>query len=488
MLNFQNNNKRMNNFIFLVLSTIFMGIAVYTICGETIPYKNGAGFDGEFYRNVFENFSSTFFSTGYDSFRIHRIFPFCLLNLIYEALSIPLTENNMQNGMYIAHVTNFIFQLFLFYKFSRFLRWKTSTTIILFGLFFFNFATLKQNGYIPFCMDSFSVTIFFASYLLHLKNKYILSLLISFLGLITWPVVTYAIIILHLFRKAFPPNAHKLKFNTGRYYTSSVLLFSASAVVFLILLDKRHILENLLLENIQPPLLLASFAAWALLLCIIMRFTYHHFYTPVEYLKHTPWLEFFPIVILFTLIEYYLGQHTNQEFYFSATSFFLQILVRPLKFPLISIVAHVCYFGLLPIFILAIFRNFAKFMFDRTPGHAIVFVVFLLFASDSESRHAVIFLPLLLLPLGNILDKQNIPTKMALIFSAIQLALSHFYIPINSDELTSAFQSNNFFIPATQNYFMNYGPWMTWQSYSLWAGISIISAIYIFFFTRNWQK
>ena len=69
-----------NTFLYAALSLVALAIFAFSFFFETIPYHDGAGFDGTFYQEVFRSFSTDFFSAGYDSFRIQRIFPFCLLH------------------------------------------------------------------------------------------------------------------------------------------------------------------------------------------------------------------------------------------------------------------------------------------------------------------------------------------------------------------------------------------------------------------------
>ena len=76
--------------VYGLLSAILLILFALSVFGETIPVNGGAGYDGEFYREVFRGFSTDFFSTGYDAFRIQRIFPFCLMNAVYSLTGIPL--------------------------------------------------------------------------------------------------------------------------------------------------------------------------------------------------------------------------------------------------------------------------------------------------------------------------------------------------------------------------------------------------------------
>ena len=103
------------------------------------------------------------------------------------------------------------------------------------------------------------------------------------------------------------------------------------------------------------------------------------------------------------------------------------------------------------------------------------FLAFLFFAIDSEARHVIPLLPLILVPLGCVIDKVNLSAKAATSLLALQLLLSHFYVPINVAGIEESFERNDYYGVA-QLYYMNFGPWMSLEFYIVWAVIAIIAA------------
>ena len=103
-------DKTKHLFIFL----IFLVVSLFTgsLLLEQIPYHNGAGFDGSFYREVARDFHSVFNNEGYDSFRIQRIFPFFLINYAFSFLSIEANDQNLLYGIAFLHYIN-LFIIFL---------------------------------------------------------------------------------------------------------------------------------------------------------------------------------------------------------------------------------------------------------------------------------------------------------------------------------------------------------------------------------------
>lgn len=50
-----------NAFLYAALSLVALAIFAFSFFFETIPYHDGAGFDGTFYQEVFRSFSTDFF-------------------------------------------------------------------------------------------------------------------------------------------------------------------------------------------------------------------------------------------------------------------------------------------------------------------------------------------------------------------------------------------------------------------------------------------
>lgn len=459
------------------IALVLFLISVFTlsVVGETFPLKEGAECDGQFYYKVAQDFSIDFFHSGYDRFRIFRIFPFFVINLTFYLFSIEPSHENLTHAVYAIHYLNLALQLFFFFKLAKFCLWKKATTIILFASLFFNHFYLKNCGFEPFQTDAFALTIFLASYNLYLRERNVLSILVSFLGLVTWPTVTYIMMILHIFREPFPQDAPRLKYRVG----DLLLIFpicSAMVVALLYILHKQSLLESMLFTEASIPLILTNIALWTAFLYWLRQGIKQHFYMPTEYLRRIPWKKFLFIFIGYGAVMAFLGAYANHEYYFNETAFILQILLRPLKYPLITPIAHICYFGILPLLVLFFFRDFVKEIFGRSPGYALAFFVIFFFATDSEARHIFPQIPLFLIPLGHVLNQKALSIRQATAFVLLQVALSRFYLPINVGDFTENLLSQNYTTAAAQRYFINLGPWFTWSTYAICTAIVLVSA------------
>lgn len=471
---------------FVVLTLILLGIFSISIFGEKIPMNDGAGFDGEFYRTVAESFSSDFLNKAYDNFRIQRIFPFCLINLAFVSTGITATHQHLMLAMEILHYINLGLLVFLFSLMARHLRWKNSTCIILFASFFLNHFFLKNCGYELFQTDAFALTLAMGSYLLHLKGFHKASICVGAIGIITWPLVAEQIFILNLFHKkaqgpnpAFPPLVKKAFAPTIAGLYALVIL---GVIGVFLATSNQHWLGILLHINpdIQPslPTTGISLAVFTIVLYFVFKAIPSDIWVhPKEFFQKFPLKRLALLLGIALVSRLLLKSLSNDELVSNPVIFSLQILFRPIKYPLISLAGHVAYYGILPCLIILKFKDFCRAFSRQSLGHLIILLIVLGFALDSESRHMSSFLPILLLPLGEVLDKMDLKEKNITILVGLQILLSHFFYPINSPELLEKLQNGDFYSWEAQRYFMNYGAFMDYRSYLIWLILAILALI-----------
>ena len=379
-------------------------------------------------------------------------------------------------------------KLIFFFKLVQIYAWKKTTAALIFGCYFFNYFVLKNCGYEIFQTDAFANTIFLVSFYFLQRQKFLQAISISFLGILTWPTVTYTIWLLYFFKDPFPQDAPRLKLHTGKTLSVALPLLSVGAVALLYVLHKQPLLESMLFIPASASLLFVGAVAWCFFLYVVLQGCDYHFHSPFtyirEFVRQSPWKKLAFVAIPFVVVSLYLRAHTNDEFYFSEVAFILQMFLRPLKYPLITPVAHICYFGILPLLVVFLFRNFSKEIFNCSPGYALAFLAFLFFAIDSEARHVIPLLPLILVPLGCVIDKMNLSVKAVASLLVLQLLLSHFYVPINVAGIEDAFENNDYYGVA-QLYYMNFGPWMSFEFYIIWAFIVIIAALLVRFIIKR---
>lgn len=179
------------------------------------------------------------------------------------------------------------------------------------------------------------------------------------------------------------------------------------------------------------------------------------------------------IIVPIIAIKAILWLHTNNEFFFDGKLFLLQTLIRPLKYPAITLAGHAAYWGILPLLVLVFFRSFTQKFTSASPGHALAFLALAIFALDSEARHIATFTPLILVVLGQILNEIHLGIRTESALVALQLLLSHFYIPLNGEGMALALEKEEFSVFPAQMLMMNFGAWMTPATYIFWTIVAL---------------
>ena len=481
-----------NRSIFYFLIFITLALFSFSALLETHPHNDGAGFDGLFYRDVAQSFLSTIKTEGYDSFRIHRIFPFFVLNLIFSWCSIETYNTNLMYGIYFFHYINLFIQFLFFFKIAKFLKWTHSTKLILFSCLFFNYFNLKNSPYEPFQTDAFAISLSFISYYYILCKKTFLSLFFSILAFITLPLTAFLNIILLLFSQ--PKNKNLKAYSVPLFKLLPSLYLGAVFLILLLikLFKNENTLNILLLSNASKFFFISNaFLTTIFLYCIMKKAQINKIPHYKSFFFQFSIKNLFLFLSPFILTKFILSFYTNSNYYYDPSLFLSLIILRPLKYPLIFLVNHITYWGILAILVILFFNSFYKNFIRISTGHYLVFFVFLFFSLDSESRHILSFLPFIFSALGYTLNELKISKKALSFLVVFQVILSHFYIPINKEGTLKAMQEGDFFTFPAQWYFMNFGPWLHTKSYLFWATISFFSIVFVYFLikkTPRWPR
>lgn len=209
----------------IVLCSILFIILFFSFKGEKVAYNEGAGWDGLFYREVVQNFSNDYFDYKYDRYRIQRVAPFAILNIIYNIFDLPKDNHSVLVGALCMQLVVICCMLLCFFKFSTYFSWSLGTEIIAFSSFFFTFMILKVTGYYPLYLDPIALLMAMMSLYYYLKRKRVWMCVIAAFAMVTWPFLSLCILLLAF----FPSDPLVLCTKNKLSYTSSVLLILSKA-------------------------------------------------------------------------------------------------------------------------------------------------------------------------------------------------------------------------------------------------------------------
>jgi hypothetical protein len=156
--------------------------------------------------------------------------------------------------------------------------------------------------------------------------------------------------------------------------------------------------------------------------------------------------------------------------------FFHRSVLTGLIFPGLSLVAHVVYFGPAILLILLLWSRLSAVAQEFGTGFVAVLALGLFLSINSESRTLTQYLPAFTIALSIALARMpNLPRWGMIATAILCVAFSKVWLPMAGP--TRLYDGQHYAFPE-QLYFMNFGPWMSLQSY-LWQTAAVLGAALI---------
>jgi hypothetical protein len=465
--------------------------------GEKVAYNDGAGWDGLFYRNVAYDFSNMIFDHQYDLYRIKRIFPFAVINIVFNIFDIEKNNTSLLWGIQILNLIALFTGVYFFVKISCRLNFSMPLIMVSFSVLFFNYPILKMMGYYPFLTDTYALVFSIIQFYCFINKKNILLIVVSIFGAFTWPMIFLCGLIL-----LFLPR-EELVLSLPRARIDRVLLvliktffifvipiaFILAAIIYFYFRGK-NILEidwlGITLNKyfVIPALFAVPLYIWALLrpVKISMVDSIKRFFLSLKYLNI---ILFMVMYIFMSIVQRYLS---NMEVLISLkTMLFFRLLMPAIQAPFAFVVCNFMYYGFVIILLCFFWEDVMKKYTHYGYSFFIIIVLGLIMSVNTESRHMLSFIPFLFFPLFEVI-KKHITFKFAVVFSVLSLFLSRFWFKINVKGIEEAFvfvNNNKYAQFPAQRYFMSQGPWMSYSVYLIFSGIFLVSFITLYLYMKR---
>lgn len=453
-------------------------ILLFLVPGEKVAYNDGAGWDGNTYREV----ALTFLDNPHlDAYLLQRILPFATLNISYNLFGIPLSNGNLMLGILILNVLALLLGMLWYFQFAAHLKLTIQTKLFGYVLLFFSFPILKITWYEPWVTDLFAFVLGIGMVNFYIQKKRTLLFILSLIGGFVWPTLWLTGLILFFFpRKTSLQKASERHFGPAEVLLGilAINIFSLAYLAYSSRVDK-DVYEWLRNSVSLLAVMLYFFYAkkwsrWSL------RENLQRFLREME-LKN---LMFF----LISITVFYIGIQVMASGIPTHTSgaFILQLLIRPLQYPFNFLVNHYLYFGLVIPLAICYGKSLFKEVSELGMAFTTVFVLFLIFALNSEARMIINYIPFLLLPLLLVLNKIQFSDKFVYLCTVVNLILSKFWYTINVSGIAEAFETYDTEVylnfPA-QRYFQHFGPWQHPTLYLVYGLTLLLSLIFF-----KWHK
>lgn len=454
------------------LIAVLATIVVFQITGEKVPVNEGAMGDGVFFREVAGNFLEDVETGGYNVFQMQRVMPFAFVNVLFGALEILKSNDNLMRGMLVLHFLFLGFGVYWYFSLATKLRLGDGLTILGFVLVFANFAVLKDPWYNPFSTDLATLVLGIAQANYFIKFNRQKLFLVSIIAGFVWPTMMLTGLLLIFLpvdpMVVYPKEAPKSLFP---------VLASLVLLVFLAFI-------SLMSGRIGADM-------WDTLLHLGSIFTLVFFVFAIMVRNPVDWSQSYSLFlkknkpqkmlrfggILFTyLLVVFLLSGSNGSLDMAALV--QSLVLDTLRFPGDFLFGHMMFYGFLIPLSLAFFPRMIKESAKLGMGMMAVSVMMLVFFVHPESRLLLAFLPFMVVLLLKSVRRYKVVNKDVVIISLANLLISAFWLPLNvagMEEALGLGHQEMYDFPA-QRYWMHFGNMMSFEVY-LAAGLVFVGLL-----------
>jgi hypothetical protein len=479
----------------ILLILILAIILLKGLFSERTLVNDGLGWDGATFGDFTKNIIPYLKNNYINKYYFQRIGTPLILHYIFTTFHIDFSNKNIVNGFAYLNIFFIILGVVYFYLISNKLKLKPTVEIIGFVSLFFCFPILKLSQFCPVLMDIPAYTIGIMLTYYYLNKSIIPSFLLIFLGSFVYPTfILFSLLFFFKFKGTtmidFTNDREKNILSNKKTTSFNILhlLFSFSLPLFLvfifIFLYYGGYLTSIIAD--MKNFRLAFIMKWFSFLCAFSYIIYLNkfpksIFSLKQVFKSFNLFGILAAVLMVMLMQYLINNFSaNTKALLTVESYLLNIITQTIDNPFNFIVAHVFYFGLLPIIAIFLIHEIKKEIISLGLGALSFFVVIVFFSVGNESRQLINYYPFFaILCLIAINKYWNISILFSVIYSVISLGLSHFWYSINAVTEGITYYSNfsDFSAFPVQRYFMFQGPWVSDYMYKIHLIVVVIILI-----------
>ena len=425
--------------------------------GEIIPVNNGMGWDGRLYAYYTAQLDSAIQEKRINEYRFQRILMSVVLNKSMKAMNIEFSVDNTVMAFKVFNLLFLLIALLYYFLISRKLGFTPLNEMLGLAALFWCFPILKIPGFNPIITDvgAFSLGIMVVYHFL--CNHRIVNIFLILLGSFVYPTfLLFGLLII------FPRESYSSKDNA--YRPERLILPSLYLLVFLVAYFGYQNDFSDTYADVNPT---NSKALWlsiliALAYCYFIGAFLPDFKRTKEIFQKINWLYLIPIIGIFVIIRYLTHNYASpQPQQMSTGRYIINIMKQSVANPGVFIVAHIIYFGWLPILLIWLKKPIVTTIRANGYGLSILLAGVGFMSLGSESRQLINFYPLFVILV--IMSLQNIKAINQIVvfgFAFSSLLLSRFWYVFGSGDI-----SKNLLKYPAQRYFQFFGPWMSNEAY-----------------------
>lgn len=433
-------------------------------------------------------------ASSIDNYSVLRIFPSALLYAVFSVFSINPTASNIIAGFNVINTASVILTAISFRACLDHLRIKDTTKLLVMVLLIVNYAVLNFTYYYPVMTDSLALCVSSLMLYAYLKNQQLNLLLLGIIGAFSWPslIIQTAFLLIFPYNKSSKAKQPNNIQNLVTYWLS--VSFILGLTVYFVLYKGQDtnvyavgkIDKNLILTSLFFALAYYFFLPQLLdIKAVLKRISNSKKPFVIGFLISAV----FVIAIVFLKDLFNFNSRTSEYFglHYQLTSSVVFGLVKPV----ISLVSHVTYFGMLFVLIPLIWKSFVSESYKIGEGALIfIFLTLFIYGLRTESRAIINLIPWLSIILAFAFDRFSIKPFFVGVVFFLNLICSKVWLSVNYGTGTGGLDSDGLALFPDQLFFLNFGNRMSENMYLLQLTlVALFFIVFIIILRKNlWKK
>lgn len=459
----------------LLLALVLLAIGLGTMVGERIERDGGLGFDGRRYAAIARAPEAATIGKASNRYDLQRVAPSLAVAAGLRVLRLPADAPRIVAGFQILNVACVVVAAWLWGLIVRRLG-LTGRSLWLGAIAIFaNVAVLKQTPYDPVMTDPAALAIGMALLYAYVRDSLALLVTIAIVGAFTWPVALALSVPLIVWPRGCAPLAGRTSWRLAALIAASVVC--GIIVVFCVGYFVKGV-RTAGYGGVAPaipaliPLAMIGFATTlAPALIVLLRGLDVPYIAGV--VRAVPLRRASAAIAAVASVSFLVAtwQSPTAHPVLTARGFLWTLAFTAMARPLITLVAHIIYFGPWVALLLVYWPSVAAVIRRDGAGSLAFMAGAVILAMLPESRQSIMALPWFALFFVRALDTTRLPRAIVPTLGALSLLTSRAWLSVGPGTARDLAQLHA--------YFLQHGPYMTATDYAwqtLFATSCLIAA------------
>jgi hypothetical protein len=496
----------------MFLIVLFLGLLNF-LWGELVPSGGGLGWDGVLYADMVRNIGSIIRGGQLSSYYAQRFLPSIIVRGMLLCARVPINNTSIIRGFEVYNLALLLGTCRVWKRLADAVHLSLAGRWIGFSGIFVNFECSKQAFFYPVLTDVTALFIGMLLLLFFVEKKQVALFITTIVGAFSWPVVSvYGALLLLFMRTELPedvitPASSSITINGAsitRHVKRGFIALFALSIIGNIILEHIGPLPDLacnlpaFMTHIAPRFdvactqrrelhgfgrLLTSLPSFAvILIALAMLVASRKFFYAVLVSIRRAHITLIALSIAAYLIPYFLVKAISNPHLANAGS--LRDLIVGTLLPqqgklLLPIVSLAVFWGPVLLLIILYWKTFCIEARKLGPGVVAIIGITMLLGFNGEPRFLTAAWPLIVFVFVLSFEAYHTMASFKYAFAVISVVYAQFWMKLTLAPWLPPDDEGLLNYPK-QLYFMHYGLWMNWWTYSIQLITLVLSALWLY--------